>query len=229
MANINEMISTGKDLFLRGVVDGGGNFSVREGDRIYITKKGAMLGSLKESDIIEVAMEGDGDSDLFAHPDLAVHRAIYKETPFKAVIHATPAAATSLASITENKIITADMAGQSLLRSIPVVRARTQSGRDKIAQEELTKLLPSIYKSGYVVCVVKELGSYAVGATLLEALQITLVTENSCKIVSNNKFLTPPPVERPRPQEHHDRRRSAIPPSIGVMDRQPPYKRGMGR
>jgi L-fuculose-phosphate aldolase len=227
MANIKEMIAVGKDLFIRGVVDGGGNISIREGDRIYITKKGAMLSDLQESDIIEVAMDGDGDSDLFAHPDLAVHRVIYKETSFKSIIHATPAYATSIASITENKIITQDMAGQGVLRSIPVVRARTQSGRDKIAQEELTKLLPPIYKSGYVICVVKELGSYAVGASPIEALQFTLIMENSCKIVVNNKFLTPPPVERPRPQEH-ERRRSAIPPSIGVMDRRP-YKRGMGR
>jgi L-fuculose-phosphate aldolase len=47
----------GRDLFLSGLNSShSGNLSVRFGDRIVITRRGAMLGQLTERDLIETGL-----------------------------------------------------------------------------------------------------------------------------------------------------------------------------
>lgn len=210
MDNFEEFSSVGKDLYMLGLVDSmSGSLSIRSGDKIYITKKDAMLGHLKKEDIVEVPLDGKGEGDDLAAKELQVHRAIYKETNFNAVVHAHPPYGIALSISTENKIIPPDIKGQSVIRSIPVVRAKAVS-------EELVKFLPPVFKSGYLVSLVKEYGSFAVGADLYEGLRYTTCLEDSCKIFAVNKSMTP--VEKQRRPEQHERR-TAIPPSIGVMGR----------
>jgi len=219
MDNFDEFSLVGKDLYALGLVDSmSGSLSVRKGDRILITKRNAMLGHLKEEDIVEVPLEGGGKEDAAAK-ELQVHRAIYKETSFNAVVHAYPTYGITLSISTENKIIPVDIKGQTVLRSIPVVRARA-------ASEELIKFLPPVFKSGYLVSLVKEYGSFAVGGSLIEALQYTTCLEDSCKIFAVNRSLAP--VEKPKRPERYERR-TAIPPSIGVMGRPRGGSRGFGR
>jgi len=219
MDNFDEFSLVGKDLYALGLVDStSGSLSIRKGDRILITKKNAMLGHLKEEDIIEVPLEGDGGKDEAAK-EVQVHRAIYRETNSGAVVQAHPPYGIALSISTENKIIPPDIKGQTVIRSIPVVRA-------KAASEELIKFLPPVFKSGYVVSLVKEYGSFAAGRSLIEALQYTTCLEDSCKIFAVNRSLAT--VEKPRRPEHHERR-SAIPPSIGVMGRPRGGSRGFGR
>jgi L-fuculose-phosphate aldolase len=219
MDNFDEFSLVGKDLYMLGLVDSmSGSLSMRIGDRILITKRNAMLGHLKEEDIVEVPLEGGGKEDAAAK-ELQVHRAIYRETSFNAVVHAYPTYGITLSINTENKIIPADIKGQTVLRSIPVVRARA-------ASEELMKFLPPVFKSGYLVSLVKEYGSFAVGGSLIEALQYTTCLEDSCKIFAINRSLTP--VEKPKRPERYERR-TAIPPSIGVMGRPRGGNRGFGR
>ena len=219
MDNFDEFSLVGKDLYMLGLVDSmSGSLSMRIGDRILITKRNAMLGHLKEEDIVEVPLEGGGKEDAAAK-ELQVHRAIYRETSFNAVVHAYPTYGITLSINTENKIIPADIKGQTVLRSIPVVRARA-------ASEELMKFLPPVFKSGYLVSLVKEYGSFAVGGSLIEALQYTTCLEDSCKIFAINRSLTP--VEKPKRPERYERR-TAIPPSIGVMGRPRGGSRGFGR
>ena len=219
MDNFDEFSLVGKDLYALGLVDSmSGSLSVRKGDRILITKRNAMLGHLKEEDIVEVPLEGGGKEDAAAK-ELQVHRAIYRETNFNAVVHAYPTYGITLSISTENKIIPADIKGQTVLRSIPVVRA-------KAASEELIKFLPPVFKSGYVVSLVKEYGSFAVGGSLIEALQYTTCLEGSCKIFAVNRSLTT--VEKQKRPERYERR-TAIPPSIGVMGRPRGGSRGFGR
>ena len=211
----------GQDLYSLGLVDShGGSLSVREGDKIYITKKNAMLGHLEESDIIEVPLEGVAGGEDQASIELISHRAIYKDTSFNAVIFAKPPCAVALSNSADNKIMLQDTDGQTLLKGIPVVRGKGRPG-----SEEVAKMLPAIYKSGYVVSVVKDYGSFAIGNDILEALRYTTCLEFSCRIITASK--RPVPVERPR--EMIKERRSAIPPSIGVMGRSRNFKRGLGR
>ena len=216
MDNFEEFSLVGKDLYMLGLVDSGsGSLSVRIGNKMYVTKKKAMLGHLRQEDIAEIPLDVEGEKDEFA-----VHRAIYRETNFNAIIHAQPPYGIALSITMENKIMPADMKGQTVLRSVPVVRAKANS-------DELIKFLPPVYKSGYMISLVKEYGSFAVGANLLEALQYTTCLEGSCKILAVNKSLAVP-VEKQRRPEHHERR-TAIPPSIGVMGRQRGGSRGFGR
>lgn len=224
MANIEAIIKTAKalfDLHLAGATSG--DLSVKEGNRIFITRKGAPLWNLSESDIIEVGTE-PGEGDAVACDELPVHRAIYRETQVAAVIHAYPSSAIALSMSIENKIMPQDSRGQSQLRSIPVVRAKTYPQGTRT--DDLVKYLPPIYKSGYMISIVKDYGSFAVGASLNDALELTITAEESCRILTVNRTFTGAEKHRtPEPE----RRRSAIPPSIGVMDRQPHYKRGPGR
>ncbi len=70
----------GRDLFVAGHVTARhGNLSVRDGDRIFITRSGSMLSRLEPSDIIETTMTA-GPSDEGASRELVVHRAVYLAT-----------------------------------------------------------------------------------------------------------------------------------------------------
>jgi L-fuculose-phosphate aldolase len=223
MVNMEMFMMAGKDLHMLGLVPtAGGSISERDGDKIFITKKNAFLGHLKEEDIIEVPLEGPSPIDESASRDLNVHRGIYKESAHKAVIHAHPPYGIAVAMGADNKLIPLDSEGISSLRSIPVVRAK-----DRNSVDEASKLLPSIYKSGYVISIIKENGSYAVGASIMEALHYTVCLEMSCKVIAVNKKSAPAKTEERREMIPRARR-SAIPPSIGVMDRNPHYKRGFG-
>ncbi len=229
MVNFEEFSLVGKDLYALGLVDScSGSLSVRSEGKIYITKRNAMLGHLKEDDIVEAPLEGDGGNDGLAAGELYVHRAIYRETNFNAVVHAYPPYGIALSIGTENKIIPADAKGQAVLRSIPVVRAKAIApGKEKMTSEEMIRFLPPVYKSGYLVSLVKEYGSFAVGENLIEALRYTTCLEDSCKIAVINKSLAGAAEKQRRPE--HPARRTAIPPGIGVMDRSRGYKRGFGR
>ena len=107
--------------------------------KIYITKRDGMLGNLKEDDIVEVGME-PGENDSIASREVMIHRAIYKETGYKAIVHAHPIKAIVL-SFKESKIVPQDSEGQYVIKSVPVVKVR-----DKIGSDEVARMLPSIYK-----------------------------------------------------------------------------------
>ncbi len=48
----------GRDLYVAGLVSShGGNMSVRFGDRLLIKRRGAMLGRLKEGDLVETGLD----------------------------------------------------------------------------------------------------------------------------------------------------------------------------
>lgn len=209
----------GRFLFQEGLVDShGGNMSVREGDRIFITRRDAMLGDLKEGDIIEAGLE-PGESDAKASREIKTHRAVYRRCDARAIVHAHPAHAIAI-SITDNKVVPQDAEGIFLFKAAPIVRVR-----DGIGSEETVRLLPSFLGKENVVAVVKAHGSFAVGASLEEAYKYTSALENSCKIIvavraSGSRSVSKGPERR----EHRDHRvkrdfKSAIPPGIGVMDR----------
>lgn len=195
-----------------------GNMSLRHGDKIYITRRDAMLAALNEGDIIEVGMD-PGESDNLASRELPTHRAIYRATPAGAIVHAHGANAIAV-SITDNKIIPQDAEGLYLYKSAAIVRVRQAIGSDEAA-----RLLPSFLQGGSVVAVVKGHGSFAIGKDLEEAYKFTSSLENSCRVLVAIRASggSRPPVQKENKIESrhpmHQQRRSAIPPGIGVMDR----------
>ncbi|MFH1386797.1 MAG: class II aldolase/adducin family protein [bacterium] len=213
---LEEFRRIGELMFREGLVDShGGNMSIKKDDKIYITRRNAMLGDLKENDIVE----GDDEN---ASREIIVHRAIYKETKALAIVHTHSASAIAV-SITDNKIIPQDSEGQYLYKSAAIVRAH-----QSIGSEEVARLLPTFLQPPNVVAVVKGHGAFAIGENLEEAYKYASSLENSCKVLiairssGGQKPQVPPPRDNVRRQPDH--RRSAIPPGIGVMDRSR-YKR----
>ena len=81
----------GQDLFLAGLNSShSGNLSIRQGDRLVITRRGSMLGRLTERDLIETGLEKNDSHITLASTEIRVHRAIYKNTAALAVVHAHP-------------------------------------------------------------------------------------------------------------------------------------------
>ena len=110
----------GRDLFARGLVSShSGNLSIRLGDRIIITRRGSMLNCLQEHDLIETGIIRNNRSTPLASIDLAIHRAIYRETQALAIVHAHPPHATAL-SLIENEIVPS-AEGLSVVGTVPVV------------------------------------------------------------------------------------------------------------
>ena len=106
----------GRLLFQEGLIySHGGNLSILEGNKIFITRRDAMLGELKEGDLIEVGIE-PGENDKLASRELPTHRAVYKQTGAKAIIHAHPAHAIAI-SITDNRVVPQDAEGIFLFKS----------------------------------------------------------------------------------------------------------------
>jgi len=102
---LSQFQTIGHDLFARGLVSSSsGNLSIKLGERIIITRRGSRLGCLEEHDLIETGLDKDDRSTPLASTELAVHRAIYRETPALAIVHAHPPHYVAL-SLVETEII----------------------------------------------------------------------------------------------------------------------------
>src|SRR3989304_3682802 len=81
--------AVGQELSRRGLVPShSGNLSIRLGDRLHITKRGCMLGSIREQDVIETGLNRNDRTTPRASAELNVHRTIYNLTPALAIVHA---------------------------------------------------------------------------------------------------------------------------------------------
>ncbi len=174
---LKEFQKIGRDLFLTGLNSShSGNMSVRSGDRIFITRRGAMLGQLGAEDIIETGLWKNDSKVVLASTEIGIHRAIYQSTSALAVVHAHPPHAVALSLLTDD-IIPIDSEGAYLLHRVPVL-----SAVHTIGSKELEKSLPEALKE-YKVAVVRGHGSFAIGQLLEEAYQWTSSLESSCRII----------------------------------------------
>src|SRR4030042_3534451 len=125
----------GRDLYVAGLVSShGGNMSVRFGDRLLIKRRGAMLGRLKEGDLIETGLDKTDSGVALASTELVVHRAIYLATPALAVVHAHPRTAIAL-SLSREQIVPIDNEASYLLHKVPVVAAEVASGSAELVEK----------------------------------------------------------------------------------------------
>lgn len=209
----------GEKLFLSGCNDShSGNISVKEGTGILITGRSAMLSCLKENDIVRVELEEGGQNDARASRDLAVHRFIYKTKGALSVIHAHPPNIMALC-ITENKILPQDVKGQALFhQGISILKGKQGADSDEISRQIMSALSEATN-----IIVAKGYGIFAFGSSLEEALEIATAVELSSKIWLLSKLVPQKQAQsysNSQGQNRYDqRKRSAIPPGIGVMDR----------
>jgi len=174
---VQEFQKIGSALFLTGLNNShSGNISMRVGRKMYITRRGSMLGYLTEEDIIEVDLFEIDSNLTISSTESNVHKRIYLETEALAIVHAHAVAATAL-SIVRDEIIPIDVEGGYYVHKCPVISFEFASG-----SKEMEETLPK-YLKNYKVVMVKGHGAFGVGETLEEALFYVHSLENSSRII----------------------------------------------
>jgi L-fuculose-phosphate aldolase len=169
--------SVGSNLYSRSMLSmHGGNLSMRSGDRVCITRSGSRLGYLKDTDLIETALDHDDENTKLASSELAIHRAIYQKAPFGAVVHAHPVHATVISSLGET-IRPDDEGGILFIPEVPIVGFNIKPGPGKFAAEIAEALMT------HAVVMVYRHGSFARGMSLEEAFVVTELLEISCQML----------------------------------------------
>lgn len=180
---LSQFQSVGRDLFSRGLVSSPtGNLSIKLGDRMIITRRGSMLNALQEHDLIETGVTRNNRATPLASTDLAIHRAIYRETQAVAIVHAHPPHATAL-SLIEREIVPRNTEGPSEIGTVPVLSWHTE-GKPSV----LTNVIAQALKQQRIIMVHGH-GSFAIGQLLEEAYNITTMLEESCQILCLLKSL----------------------------------------
>ncbi len=171
-----EISRIGKKLVDTGLVESHfGNISVRIGSRMLITRSGCALDEITEDGVVEIVLDGTCALDMIASSEAIVHRAIYRNTPALAIVHAHCPFAVTLSLLAENDMIEpADSEGQYFLGQIPVVMGG-------IGSDELADNLSSALAS-HRAAIVYSHGTFAIGRVLDEAYVMTTQVEHSCKI-----------------------------------------------
>lgn len=118
----------------------------------------------------------DDTATPLASTELAVHRAIYKQTLALAIVHAHPPHTVAL-SLVAKDIVPLDMEGSYLLSMVPVVGRELLLKHGAYAGEIAQDL-----KNSKIVAVYGH-GSFAIGQLLEEAFQFTTTLEQSCHVI----------------------------------------------
>ncbi len=166
----------GKKLVDNGLVESHfGNISVRTGNKMLITKTGFPLDEITGEGVVELDIDKPSSLDSLASSETIVHRAIYKNPPALAIIHAHPPFAV-IESVLEEEdmIIPINIEGEYFLHEIPVVRGG--AGTPELAENTAKAL-----KSHKGIIVFRH-GTFAIGKDLDEAYFIASQMEYSCKL-----------------------------------------------
>ncbi|MFC2001934.1 aldolase [Chloroflexota bacterium] len=187
---LNQFKTVGRDLFARGLVSShSGNLSIRQGDRIFVTRRGSMLNCLQECDLIETGVSRNNRATPLATVELAVHRAIYRETSALAVVHAHSPHATALSMI-ETEIVPGNAEGLAVVGTVPVVGWQMD-----VKPGGLADIIAQSLKEHRIIMVHGH-GSFAIGQLLEEAYNFTTALEESCQILCLLKSLRLSPANK---------------------------------
>jgi L-fuculose-phosphate aldolase len=167
----------GFDLYSRGMVSvHGGNLSMRQGEKVVITRSGSKLGYLSDTDLVETGVDRDDANTRLASSELAVHRAIYKQAPFQAIVHCHPVHAVAI-SFVKHTIHPEDEAGKIFIPEVPVIAFGREPAPGGFA-DEIAEALKT-----HAIVIVHRHGSFARGMTLEEAYVMTELLEISSHIL----------------------------------------------
>jgi len=187
---LSQFQTVGRDLFTLGLVSShSGNLSIRLGERIIITRRGIMLNCLEEHDLIETGISKNNRSTPLASIELAVHRAIYRETQALAIVHAHPSHAIAL-SLTETEIVPSDAEGLSVVGTVPIVGWHMETKPGGLAD-----IIARALKQHRIIMVHGH-GSYAIGQLLEEPYNLTTALEESCQVLCLLRSLQVSPAKK---------------------------------
>ena len=174
---VDEFARVGRILFEGGLNNShSGNMSIRLGDRVVITRRGAMLGELAADDLVEVGLAEDDSGIALASSEVKIHRAVYAGTSHLAMVHTHPRTATAF-SMDRDFLVPIDEEGRYYFKRIPVLNIKASIGSDDLERE-----LPAMLKD-FSIVMVRGHGAFAVGGNLEEGLQLTHSLEWSCDIL----------------------------------------------
>jgi len=179
----------GRDLYTANMISShGGNLSIRLGDRVIIKRRGAMLGNLKEHDLIETRLDKNDSGVALASTELLVHRTVYLNTPALAICHCHPRTTIAF-SLSRDEIVPIDNEASYLLKKVPVITEEFASGTPQMANKVADAL------QNYKIIVLRGHGTFATGQTLDEAFFWSSTIEEACQIMLFTKQINEPFIE----------------------------------
>lgn len=168
----SEFQRIGKRLFKEHLLGGNfGNISIKKDEGFFIKRTGAYLDVAEEPVFVPLC----GEVPAHASSEYRVHREVYKNTPYIAVVHAHPPYSVA-ASLVLDRIVPEDSEGQMLCPLIPVVTGAPGS------QEIADNVGRALGSSKLVI--VRGHGTFAAGATLDEAYLFTSLCEHACRVIA---------------------------------------------
>jgi len=208
----------GRDMFLTGLVSSHtGSLSVRQENTVLITRRGAMLGRLQESDLIEFEIAGSVPEE--AAEEAVVHQAIYRVTDAQAAVYARPPSTMALALV-EDRLSPASHDGADNLGSAPVLISQRTIDSPDIAQ-----LIGRTLRESRVSAL-RGQGVFARGRDLFDAFHMVSLLEEMCNVVRIYRTLAR---EERQPAGFEQRERQPInnyrPRNDGYGPRRPPSGR----
>ena len=171
--DLKEFVNICRMLYQRKyIVGSGGNVSIREGDRVYITPTGSILGCLREEDISIVDIEGN---IIKGKPssELKMHLGIYRSREdVNSIIH-THSPYTIAFSVLDRKIELITPESKVFIKKIGYV-PYLEAGSEELAKE--------VSKRKEDVIVLKNHGVVCLGRNLRDAYIKTEVIEEVAKL-----------------------------------------------
>ena len=170
-----EIIETGKWIMEKQLTWGtSGNISAREGDRIYVTASGTVLGDLHEEDITVVDLEGQVLEGRKPSKETGMHLEVYRKCPeVAAVVHASPFWTTFLACTKlelKTKLFIESMYYDEQVLRIPYFHA---------GSKELAEAVSNVADQTHVI-VMEHHGVLCYDRNLKECRAALEVTDNVC-------------------------------------------------
>ncbi|MBI4212779.1 MAG: class II aldolase/adducin family protein [Chloroflexi bacterium] len=166
--------AVGRDMFLTGLVSShSGTMSVQADGRTFVSRRNAMLGRLTTDDFIELPAEGENPEG--APEDALIHRAIYRLTQARAVIHARPAATMAIALI-DDRLAPANGEGADAFGTVPVAISQRPLGSPEVAD-----LMGQMLRESRIA-VLRGRGVFAWGEDLDSALHMVSLLEEMCRV-----------------------------------------------
>lgn len=176
MSHWQEIARFGRKMVQSGLTSSRfGNISTRNGDIIEITCTGSMLDELGEDQIIEVDLQGPCPRDAVASSETCVHRAIYRHTEARAIVHTHSPYAVALSLVLDGAVEPIDGEGRAFLGTMPIVGGGF--GSHELADNSALALLD------HHACIARGHGVFAIGKTLADAYTEACMAEHSSQVL----------------------------------------------
>lgn len=172
-----EIVETGRWIMEKNLTWGtSGNISVREGDHIYVTASGTVIGDLHEEDITVVDLEGKVLEGKKPSKETGMHLEVYRKRPeVAAVLHASPFW-TTFAACTTMEMKT-DLFIESMYYDEKLLRVPYFHAGSSALAEAVSKVAEKTH-----VILMEHHGMLCYDRNLKECRSALEVTENVCRM-----------------------------------------------